>query len=214
MKRALKVIQQILNQKSMTASDLVNVMNKFRLFLEDVGAQRKYPTLLLYGNWVAHPKLDKARAIEIIEFLNDAFVACSKSDSEKWVADAAIESFRLHVLHDEIRAFAGEFGVSLPVFDQWENWVSFAWGLIEELTERPITLPDTTTNKKIEKRLDALMDKWEAATSNRNALVSMRLARSDGKYIWVAELLNGAVFMGDMAIISQEMVDKYSRPNR
>lgn len=211
MKRALQTIEQILSRDSISADALVNIMIKFRIVIEAADAYGEYPTLLLYCNWVAHPKLDKKQATGIVEQFNAAFLRQLSSQQEKWIADAVIEKFCMHLLHQEIIKFAKEFGIALHFLDNWDNWVKFAWALIEELLERPITISDPSKTRDAARKFEALSGAWDTAISRRNPLVSVKFGKSDNKYIWVIEMLNGAIFFGEMAIISQEMVDNYSR---
>lgn len=201
LKKALEDIQGILNQGAISFSDLVNVMVKFRIFLEAEGAKKRYRTLSMYCDWVVHPKLDRSSAREIVEFVNDAYLARIQSETAQWISDALIEGYKLHVLHDEIQAFAKEFGLNISVFDMWENWEKFAWALIHELQERPSELSKSKTEEYGQKYLEVI--------GQAHPIVSVFFAHNGKNYIWVATNLVGASFIGDMAIVSQEMVDKH-----
>lgn len=194
MKKELLDIQRILNQPQIAASDIVAVMTKFRVLLEYADAVNRYTTIKLYSDWIAHPRLDRKHAIKILEEINNAFLSPSTTHEgiDRYPPEAVIEAFRFHVLHTEIKTFEKEFGLRIPAIHDWNNWHTFALAIVHELTERPLAFPDTTADNKAGKRLDALLDKFEAKFGVRDALVSARFAiSSEGRYKWVLDSHRG-----------------------
>lgn len=144
--RLKRHVDDIVSRGQCSATELVDVLRRTRLLIEQGKVKSTYPTLSLYCDWIMHIELDRnPSGHEMICRLDKAMVDNRLSDRDAILSIA--HALSLHELRTELTTLFRANNISSVLFDDQNNWIVFANSLVEELLERPVTFPiDVRTN--------------------------------------------------------------------
>jgi hypothetical protein len=205
-----------LSNTNWTENDILRIVTSLRHIIEEQKFQGKYKYLYFYCNWVLHPEISKSStAFEILELLTDSMIAHNKNPLKgKWINDAIIEGLSIHKLQIDIINLCKEIHV-VNVLEDFNNWKKFALMLFCELIDKPIRFPNVINNKIIKDFYDSIQKK---AKNIDDAVLGISFTIDNNRIFWriytKTSIEKNLRVIGPMAIINQEMIDKYKSPQQ
>lgn len=160
-------------------SDSIDLIRKTRLLLEKDRSKAQYPMLSLYCDWVQHTELDRnSEAWTVLEMVDRAVVDHgSTEEGMKAVFRAIGDAFGLPTLRQElIRLFQAK-GIRTDIFESFSNWRRFLLLLLDDLSQRPLSLPATVELDKKTKAYAVFerMTRYREASGRRPDMLTRRL---------------------------------------
>ncbi len=122
------------------ASSAVEVMIACRKLLEAKQLKKRYPTAWLYGNWVAHPKLDRDKAaIEILKVINRHVARTLRSTSDHGVFEQeAAHLLSMNSLRSELISICDEFAIRRDRITDQNAYLELRNKLLHDIRESSI----------------------------------------------------------------------------
>jgi hypothetical protein len=143
-----------------TESDVVYALVQIRKLLEQAHEKDKYPWLNLFCNWVVHTKLDKGKAIDILQILEDGLIRVSFLDLSTFDKDGkAGEVLSFDLFRDELSQFCK--ANDLPAKWASESWRDFLSLYAEIVKDSPLTLKQPDVTKKVRQAVLTATDSSE-----------------------------------------------------
>jgi len=127
---------------------LTFLFSHIRIVLEKKSEKRKYPFLSMVCNWYQHCEIDRSTlGYEVIrkagDVIFDDLMASNDEDNgryDKVVRDVSV-AFGMGRLKHELHDFFTDHDID-PVMVNDENWERFRIGVLYDLSERPIQIPE------------------------------------------------------------------------
>lgn len=142
------------NQSS--SADLLDVLRQTRLVIESKHLKTAYPTLSFYCDWYVHGGLDRnPRVWEILTSINTAICDSSQNPVAQIAALLKLDELRA----EAIRLFNGE-NLNPFLFSLDENWSTYIFALLRDLSEKRLRWPDDLSKNKHAKEY---LTKWSQA---------------------------------------------------
>lgn len=123
----------------MHTSDVSNIVRLTRQLLEASGSHRRYPTVMLYCNWMLHDKIDRPHNLKILLDVGH-FISRYRGDVST-ISRELGSVLGLSRLRKEMRQLFVQHHVDASLLIDNQNWSSFAGVLLIELIEVPIEFP-------------------------------------------------------------------------
>ena len=212
-------MQSVISQHPPNSDAVRLLLIDTRIALEDIGINRNYPTIGMYGNWCVHPKLSRNTIYHnIIADVQAAYELCKEEENQELsklgltpeqpeAKRAPISSkpmnkflenmrkcFRIDELRNELLDFYKKYGIDTLVIEPNKNWRQFIFLLLRSLVNKPLEVPD---NKKIYSEL--------RNRSERNHFTPVKLSieerkpeknKNDIELWWVIEMTAPAKIRG------------------
>jgi hypothetical protein len=140
----------------------LEILRLTRLIIEQERWAEQYPTLSLYCNWVQHEKIDRRpEAWFILEKINDILVDQGDSDPSAVIREIS-RAFGLAPLRQQMLWLFMSKSIQTDIIDALSNWRGFLGAVLDDLSHRPIRLPDNveTMRKGLSKAVfDRMVDR-------------------------------------------------------
>jgi hypothetical protein len=122
--------------------ELVEILRLTRLLIEQEKWAKQYPTLSLYCDWVQHGELDRhPHTWVVLEKINDILVDKGHADVSAVIREIS-RAFGLAPLRQEMLWVFMSKSIQTDIVDSLSNWRGFLGAVLDDLSQRPIRLPD------------------------------------------------------------------------
>lgn len=159
--------------------ELIEILRLTRLIIEQQKWSKHYQTLSLYCNWVQHGKIDRhPQAWSVLEKINDILADHGSGDVSVVIREIS-RAFGLSLLRQEMLLLFLSKSIQTDIIDSLSNWRGFLGGLLDDLSHRPIRLPDKVDTMK----------------NGLGREVFDRMVNRAGRAGWRADLIPRAVYI-------------------
>ncbi len=214
-----KRMQTVIKQHPPCADGIRLLLIDTRIAMEELGVNRDYPTIGMYGNWCVHPKLTHNPMYhDIVADVQAAYELCKKKEKEELVKlgfkpeDAEAKKapisgkpmsdffadisncFRIDELRNELLDFYKKHDIETLIINSDDNWKQFIFLLLHSLVNRPLEVPE---NKKMFTKLKSRAER-EHMTPVKLMLEERKQEQSKNEIElwWVIEMIAPAKITG------------------
>lgn len=188
-----------------------SVLVDCRRLLEEANLKMLFPVAVLYADWSAHARLDRAGAaavlLEITEALNRD-IRDSSNPSIDSLYNAVLGALRLRTLQSELIDLCARFGVETWAFQNPRMFRQFIGAILDAIADLPLAFPAGIAHKtgKVKKIYESACraarndPQWIVTQcSVTNELSAQQLAFYDvpaGTYLWQIRTASNVFFCG------------------
>ena len=151
---------QSLVGRPLGTADLIEVMRLLRLVLEQEKLRGSHPHAALYCDWLLHGEIDRHEiAIDILSKMHVVMVDWDRTHDTAAIARA----MNLAQLRAEMVVIFAGHQIPTDLLDSFSNWKTFLRVLLQDLSQRPLKLPNEPRGKT-KKKLDNAIANMVAAS--------------------------------------------------
>jgi hypothetical protein len=133
-------LRPLFDEPVLTEERVVYIMVEVRKLMEHAKLRdADSVTLRFFANWVAHTKLTRGQAVELVRQMNDSFdnrLRGQRMTEEQHLALSSL--FRFETFRDELREFLRSQDLVWARLELWPEWVSFMKNYAGVVAECPI----------------------------------------------------------------------------
>lgn len=140
--RLREFVDSLMQRGECREHEIAEIVSRARQLIERGNLKKTYPTIKMYGDWIAHVGLNQnSYGHEILQAL-DKFVVDGFNGVLPNLEEMVSKTLGLRLLRFELKRIFAANSIDTVFFDNFKNWFAFCNALVSEVLHKPITFPD------------------------------------------------------------------------